>query len=670
MSLNKRYDLRQSDDWLVWRGEDSATGQLRWVKEANPQSPYAAQLVTRLHEEAAFLTRFTHPQILRITPPAPGAKQLLGADVQCSLHQYLASHGPLSPTEVANVLVQASAALDCLHTQRWGHGCVSPHTLLVDAAGAIVAGDFLGFEFSAAGLLEAPDPTPRYQAPELLDGTVGKWGPEADLYSLGFTALELLTGPKFTSLFGLPADVNWLTWHADVTKELTGWREALRQVPAGLLEVIAGLIPKRIDARTFKTANQVRTTLVQAGLTSDQRLGTYRPPGQAKASKSLLFAPPQPLVPLPAPARPSPRARLVLHPVDGSAPTRAFSPRRPVLVGRLKGCDVMLEHPSIGQKHTLLTCGGDGQWRFYDLRSKGGTARNGLPAAKGRFHAGDELRFGDRCFRVAFVERLEPFDQFELITRLHTGSRGEWYQAKWTPQRNRLVALQVFPLGFGGQQRSVRHFLRGFSEAAQLKHPHLVRLYRGGCQGRRRRWFIASEFLPGGSLRDRLTKATAPLPVAEVVQIGVQIGAAVQYLAEHGLVHQRIGPACILFTANGSAKLGDFLRLQEVEAGASVSGMNSVLGSVDAAYLAPEVVRGGVPTPASDVYSLAATLYQALTLSGPSGRSLAGPGTDRRATGLAVLTRALATNPAERYASAQEFVRALQAVPTAALSRV
>lgn len=77
-------------------------------------------------------------------------------------------------------------------------------------------------------------------------------------YCLGFAALELLAGEKFERLFGVADGANWLAWHADPYKQLVDWQPALSHAPAGLLEVIAGLIAKRPGERQSTTAGQLK----------------------------------------------------------------------------------------------------------------------------------------------------------------------------------------------------------------------------------------------------------------------------------------------------------------------------------------------------------------------------------------------------------------------------
>jgi serine/threonine protein kinase len=274
MYLLQRNPIRTTADWAVWRGEDPATGRRYLVKAARPGGP-RERLAAWLTVEYRFVASLDHPNVLRPVELDPAGDRALFEDVQCSLAQYLAWSGPLPPANVANVLLQTASALEHLNGRRKAHGCVGPATLLVGPDGDVKLGDFLGHDLGTAP--PPPDPEPRYLAPELMDAAFGRCGPAADLYALGFTALELLAGPRFDTLFGLPPAARWLAWHADPSKTLADWRPALPHVPAGLLDLIAGLIPKRPPDRAFQTAAQLRLALERSGLTSDQRLPPYTP---------------------------------------------------------------------------------------------------------------------------------------------------------------------------------------------------------------------------------------------------------------------------------------------------------------------------------------------------------------------------------------------------------
>lgn len=685
MKLHKRTDIRHGSDWTVWRGEQAATRQLVLVKEVNRQSPYLPQLVARLRDEVQFLQRLNHAQFPKVLTLDPDGLRAIFSDAQCNLTRYTVAHGPLPPTLVANVLAMAADGLDHLHGRKFGHGAVNLHTLFVGPIGDVLFADFLGYEFGSSAPMPVPDPEPRYQAPELIDTTLGKPGPASDLYCLGFVALELLAGEKFEQLFGVADGANWLAWHADPYKQLVDWQPALSHAPAGLLEVIAGLIAKRPGERQYTTAAQLKAALIRGRLTSDARLPPYRPGARHGQGGGTATMPRPPVRTRTGklPSRPPRRPTLHLHPTDDIGAPRTFTPETPALVGRARGCNVICDGAAVSPKHAVIICGPDGVWRIYDLMTPAGVFVNGVKLSKSRLYPDDELSIGGCGLRVEldYKKPGKAFDQFRLEATLHSGRRGKVYRASWLTRMGRAVAVRVFPKDFQSDSVGLRRFLRGVPEAAQLRSRHLVKVYRGGTEqvAGDRVWFLAMEYLPGGSLRDRLRRR-GRLPVAEGLRATREMAVGAAAVAASGLVHRNINPGCVLFAADGRAKLGDFFfaRPVEPEGGYEVSRSgDGAANGIDPVYQAPECLVGERKlTPACDVYSIGATLYEAVTgrppydpalpLSELRAKAQAGqfaaphelnPAVPRTVTDIVV--KAMAADPSDRYADPSELARAL-----------
>jgi serine/threonine protein kinase len=615
MNLTKRVPIRTSLDWSVWRGEQRGTRRLYLVKEANSASTGQLQLAARLRDEYQFLSVLEHPHIVKPLWIDRAGTQAAFTDAQCSLAQYVAAHGPLTPTLVANVLAQAADALDYLHARRLGHGCVNANTLLVGPSGDVKFGDFLGYEFGTSSPLPVPDPEPHYQAPELIDAALGRPGPTSDLYCLGFLALELLAGDKFEGLFGVPDAANWLAWHADPYKQLADWQPVLSHAPAGLLDTVAGLIAKRPAERAFPTAAQFKGALSRFRLTSDQRLPPYQPPGVDVPTGKVIEVrrPPQRTRTGTLPARPSMKPVLVLHPLTEPGKPKTFAASMPVLLGQGRDALVHCGGAGVARKHALLTCGVEGVWRVFDLRSLGGTWVNGTPVDRAKLYPDDELYLGECGFRVGLEYRRggRTLDEFRLVAELHAGARGRVYRALWPKKDGREVAVRVFPRTFQHEAESLRRLLRGTSGLAGLHHPNLVRTFRLGARrvGTDRVWFVATEYLAAGSLRDWL-RARGRLPVATALRMGRHAAQAAGAMAQAGWVHRNINPGCVLFASDGRAKLGDFFFARQLDGGEAGGELEE---SADLAYRAPECLDGRASTPAADAYSLGAILYEALT---------------------------------------------------------
>ena len=236
----------------------------------------------------------------------------------------------------------------------------------------------------------------------------------------------------------------------------------------------------------------------------------------------------------------------------------------------------------------------------------------------------------------------------------------------------RRVALKVLREPVRGAAAAAA-FLAEANAMAALEHPHIVPVYAAGVADDGRPYLVMMRY-PPPDFEERCRRQ--PLPLAEALRVGVQIGGAVETAHRHGLLHRDIKPANILTSRYGVAGLADFglasapAAADEPEFGVSVP------------WAAPEVLFGTAPaSERSDVYSLAATVWT--LLAGRSPFEAAGPGDtavrllrrirtqpvppigrpDVPAAVDALLAAALAKDPAARPASALEWaegVRGLQ----------
>jgi hypothetical protein len=210
-----------------------------------------------------------------------------------------------------------------------------------------------------------------------------------------------------------------------------------------------------------------------------------------------------------------------------------------------------------------------------------------------------------------------------------------------------------------------RRFEQEARAAARINHPNVVAVYDTGED--RGRAYMIMERLPGRTLADRIREGR--MPAGEVQRIGADVLAALGAAHSLGMVHRDIKPGNILFASDGRAKVADFGIAKSVEmAGGSDTALADltrtglVVGTP--AYLPPERIAGSPATPRADIYALGVVLYEALT-----GHKPAGPGPRLEAVGVppalvAVVRRAMATEPAERYPSVVDMASALAAVGT------
>ena len=234
---------------------------------------------------------------------------------------------------------------------------------------------------------------------------------------------------------------------------------------------------------------------------------------------------------------------------------------------------------------------------------------------------------------------------------------------------DREVAIKLLAPHLAESERARERFQREARLAAGLSaHPHAVTIYDvGECYGRS---FIVMESLPGGSLADRLREG-GRVPRDEALQWLAQAAGALDAAHARGVIHRDVKPGNMLFDGHQRLVLADFgiARL----AYDAVTTTGEVLGT--AAYVSPEQANGDAATAASDLYSLAVVAYELLTGTrpfraehfaatarqhiemAPEPPSSRDPSLPKAVD--AVLLRALAKDPANRYPTAASFVGAL-----------
>ena len=197
---------------------------------------------------------------------------------------------------------------------------------------------------------------------------------------------------------------------------------------------------------------------------------------------------------------------------------------------------------------------------------------------------------------------------YDLLATLGEGGMGEVWKARQI-KLNRVVALKMV---LGGHRAGAKELIRFLAEAeavAAVKHPHVVQVYEyGDADGRP---FLAMEYLPGGSLTDRLKQAGRHSPLDAAKLVGT-LAAAVQAAHDLGIVHRDLKPGNVLYDETGQPKVTDF-GIAKRASGSDLTATQAVMGTP--AYMAPEQARGETRFvgPQADVYSLGVILYECLT---------------------------------------------------------
>ncbi len=205
---------------------------------------------------------------------------------------------------------------------------------------------------------------------------------------------------------------------------------------------------------------------------------------------------------------------------------------------------------------------------------------------------------------VVSPQALPGFPGYESLRELGSGGMAKVYLAR-DESLDRLVAIKVI-----SSELNTPDFLARFEAeaktAAQLKHANIVAVYASGQVAGRP--YIAFEYVPGGTLEDRLR--AGEIPEDEALEIAAKVADALVYLHERGIIHRDVKPANILFGEDGKPLLSDFGIAKAVEANTGLTQVGMSIGSP--AYMSPEQLRGEQVTPQSDIYGFGLVLAQLL----------------------------------------------------------
>jgi eukaryotic-like serine/threonine-protein kinase len=276
-------------------------------------------------------------------------------------------------------------------------------------------------------------------------------------------------------------------------------------------------------------------------------------------------------------------------------------------------------------------------------------------------------------------------DRYELGEVLGYGGMAEVLRGR-DIRLGRDVAVKTLRVDLAREPSFQARFRREAQSAASLNHPAIVAVYDTGesmLDGVPVP-YIVMEYVDGRTLRDVL-KAERHIMPTRALEITAEILKALDYSHRNGIIHRDIKPANVMLTRSGEVKVMDFGIARSVaQASAAVTQTAAVIGT--AQYLSPEQARGEQVDPRSDVYSTGCLLYELLTgappFTGDSAVAVAyqhvredpippsrlnadiSPAID------AIVLKAMAKNPANRYQSAAEMrediERALNGVPVRA----
>jgi eukaryotic-like serine/threonine-protein kinase len=292
------------------------------------------------------------------------------------------------------------------------------------------------------------------------------------------------------------------------------------------------------------------------------------------------------------------------------------------------------------------------------------------PGSKMIFGAGD--RIGD----------------YEVLAPLGAGGMGSVYKVRHAISQ-RVEALKVVLPNSSATAEMAERFLREIRLQASLEHPHIASLHNAFRI--HDELVMVMEFVEGVSLRDKMR--LSGITLGQALEYAAQVLGALAYAHAHGVVHRDVKPSNVMIASHGVVKLLDFgLAMSSTtdpdargaDAELTLTQPGTLLGSPY--YISPEQARGERADARSDVYSTGAMLYEMVAGRPPFDGAGAGGAyaiiaahlhqTPRSPAEIKpqvpeelarIILKALAKNPADRFASAGEFLAALNAIRLAVI---
>ena len=293
-------------------------------------------------------------------------------------------------------------------------------------------------------------------------------------------------------------------------------------------------------------------------------------------------------------------------------------------------------------------------------------------------HSGKLLRVADEL-----IGKQVDNGEYVIVDRIGSGGMGSVYKAE-QPSMNRMVAIKVLHPRFATRDDLVARFRREARAMSQLSHPNTARVYKYGALDDGAVYFVM-DYLEGRNLA-AWVRENGPMEAERAIAVMVQVCGALEEAHRAGIVHRDLKPENVFLTQqSGSAdfpKVLDFglAKMSEKQMGRGsmmFTQQGMVFGTPE--FMSPEQAQGEALDQRSDIYSLALILYELITgklpfdaktpldmmkahvRDVPIPLSQRVPGKHFWPEFEAVVNKALAKNPNDRYASAAEFGEALRA---------
>jgi serine/threonine protein kinase len=272
--------------------------------------------------------------------------------------------------------------------------------------------------------------------------------------------------------------------------------------------------------------------------------------------------------------------------------------------------------------------------------------------------------------------KLEPgkhVGRYEILAEIGRGGMGIVYRAR-DPNIDRLVAIKTISL-FQQEPEDVREYRERFAfearAAGRLSHPGIVTIFDVGEEPENRDPYIVMEYVSGESLRKLLAAENKKIALKPALQLVQELAEALHYAHSQGVIHRDIKPSNVLVTADWHAKIADFGIAKLNLAQLTIPGQ--LLGSP--AYMSPEQLSGEGVDGRSDLFSLGVILYTIITgyrpFQGNSATTVCFKVVNRDPLPVtsfdadlpadldAIIVRAMAKNPADRYQSGADMAQGI-----------
>ncbi|SNV64013.1 Serine/threonine-protein kinase PrkC [Veillonella rodentium] len=261
-------------------------------------------------------------------------------------------------------------------------------------------------------------------------------------------------------------------------------------------------------------------------------------------------------------------------------------------------------------------------------------------------------------------------NRYRIVDKIGVGGMADVYLGEDT-LLGRPVAIKILHANFANDDEFVKRFKREAQAAGKLNHPNIVNMYDVGFD--QNLHYIIMEYVDGETLKEYITRH-GRLSIDEAVKFTIAIAEGLEHAHAMGIVHCDIKPHNVIITRTGRVKVTDFGIARAMNATNTVMYTNSILGS--AHYLSPEQASGKPIDGNTDIYSLGVVLYEMLTgrvpFEGETPIAVALKHVREKVTPPtrynpsipplleAVVMKALAKNPADRFESISDMISDLR----------